>query len=396
MIDCILIFFLNFIDYRIAFLSIADVALIVLIVRAMLIRIKLKCSRNELILIGLMLINILISTMLNMGKEYFLITDFLVALVKMVFYIVGGLYIPDYLTKKKVKVLSILEKYFLVAGVGGILQQIIVLICGRESWPLFSLGSQFFGLTSDTTMFVNTGLMRSRSFYSEPAHYAVHMSMLYALFLFNEKYRKKMWLHLIYILAVVSANAMSGYAVMVMIYVIYFLNFKKVKKVIKMLSGILLGIVGGGAVWLTNDYIRKRMMDFFVLKDHSGIVRTIGGFFFLEYIPFWGVGLGNHSNYYFSLEINDTMWFSGSGEFYNNILLAIITMGYVGGVLFIAYQYVILKNHKKLFFALMVTHAGWGKLLTAPIWIFLLLYKNIYRNGEECKEKIADSGGTMK
>lgn len=325
----------------------------------------------------MILICSVLSFLLNFNKAYFVKLDFLTSFTKFLFYLILIQIIPKLMSKKKIKLLKVIEVYLWIAVIGALIQIIIVSIFGRSSWPLFSLGSQWFGLTNDGTMFVNTGMMRARSFYSEPAHFAVHISMLYSLLLFTNKYKSKRLTHILYIIGILSANSMSGWVILMGIYVIYFINFNNIKKMRMALGAGIVGIFALSALIMFNGYFRGRFLNLFALKDHSGVVRTVGGFHFLEYVPFYGVGIGNHANYYHSLTGLSTLWFSGSGEFYNVILLSIISIGYVGTVFLLLYQYSIFKKNKKLFLVFILTCFGWGKLWTVPVWSFLLMYKYI-------------------
>lgn len=371
----ILVFFLNFIDYQMGPLSLSDISLLLLIIMAIVHSRKLEISKIEIAVFLLMTIPILCSTVLNFYKPYFNSMDFILSLGKLTVYLSGILFVPQFLKLKNIKIYAILEKYLLIAVTGGLLQYFIVFVFGRDSWPLYDLGGHFFGLETEGTMFNNVGMMRARSFYSEPANFAIHISLIFAFLLFNKNYKIAKNFHIIYVVGVLCANSISGYGIMAMMYMVYFIDFTNRKKIQRMFFGGAFSLFAVICVLAQNDYLRNRLINLFSLKDHSGVVRTIGGFYFLEYVPWYGVGIGNHTNYYQELAINNTLWFSGSGEFYNNILLAIITMGYVGMIVFILYQYVILRHNFKLFIALMITHFGWGKLWVSPIWIFLMLYK---------------------
>jgi hypothetical protein len=164
---------------------------------------------------------------------------------------------------------------------------------------------------------------------------------------------------------------------MAAIYCLFFIKYliqKRSKKAIFTASACFAGTVG---LLFANGNIRERIFNLFKLKDASGVTRTIGGFFFLKYSPWYGTGPGNSVNFFMSfssLPEIEQKWFESTGEFFNNILLSIIILGYIGALGFLVYQFAVLKKHKILFFALMAIHFGWGKLFDAPIWFFLLLY----------------------
>lgn len=145
-----------------------------------------------------------------------------------------------------------------------------------------------------------------------------------------------------------------------------------------MLMGVCFAVLG---LLATNEYLNKRLINLMSLSDHSGVVRTIGGFHFLSEIPWYGCGVGNNVNFYKSLNAlnNEHLWYSGSGEFYNVILVAIITMGYLGAIGLVMFEFNILKDNKKVFTSLLLTHFGWGQLFSAPIWIFLIYYLILFQ-----------------
>ncbi|MCI9448240.1 MAG: hypothetical protein HFH36_12850 [Lachnospiraceae bacterium] len=372
--DSILLYLLIFSDYTIGKLCIADYALILLIVRACIKYPSIPLKKEYGVGISLLLVGVSLSTVLNIGKEYFNLVSCILSVGKLMIYLFGISVVPRYIISKGIDVGRIVKNALIISVLGAFSQYAIVLVLGRGSWPLYGLGGNFFGLVSENSMFSYSGMMRPRGFWSEPAHYALTISMLFILVLFIEKNRTSKLIHITYILGMVMANSISGYGIMVAIYAIYLLNFKSANQ---FMATIFLGIIlmtGLIILIITNDYLRSRLIGFMTLKDSSGVVRTIGGFHFLSEIPWYGVGVSNNANFYHSLNGLNSLWYSGSGEFYNNILLAIITMGYVGAVGFLLYEYGVLRKNKKIFFALLVTHFGWGKLFTAPIWIFLIYY----------------------
>lgn len=386
MISKILIYMMMFSDYMAGFLSISDWALVILLILSCL-HGRIKFEKDNRLFFPLLLIvtGSVLSFILNFDKSYFSIPDFAKTSIKLILYISSVLVIPQYIYRKNKDIFKLVKVFLAAAVAGGVLQYLIVWIFGRKSWPLYSLGGNFFGLTTENTMFNNAGMMRTRSFWSEPAHYAIFISLLFILLLYNEKRKlSKLWFA-IYIIGIVSANSVSGYGIMVAVFVFYNADIKKFVSRPGNLIICIVGMAFVALVVLSNDYLLGRLKNLLEMKDHSGIVRTFGGFHILPYVPWQGVGIGNHVNFYHSLNLNDLLWFSGSGEFYNNILVAVITMGYIGAIGFLLFEFGILKDNKKIFVALLVTHFGWGKLFTTPIWVFLILYL--------CMKKQTDVGG---
>ncbi len=374
MINSILFYSLMFSDYIIGPISISDYALIFLLIKSFTKKKVLYIPYNERCFLLLFIFGCVLSFAFNMTKMYFVMHDFVLSTGKVLIYILALYTIPQYFAVCNLNLFKHLKIFLVIATFGGILQRILVLIFGRESWPLYSLGGHWFGIKTETTMFNNMGMMRSRSFWSEPAHFAIFISLVFILILFNRKEKIGKKYYVVYIVGMLCANSVAGYGIMIAIFAIYILSFNNRKNIVKTIGTGMFFLVALIILFNKNDYLRGRLINLFNMKDHSGIVRTIGGFHILEYLPWYGTGVGNHANFYKSLSGMSELWFSGSGEFYNVILLAIITVGYIGAIGFIMLQYEILKNDKKIFFALMVTHFGWGKLYTTPIWVFLIIY----------------------
>ena len=145
---------------------------------------------------------------------------------------------------------------------------------------------------------------------------------------------------------------------------------------------------------LSNDYLSQRLVYIFTGQDGSASARVLEGFKFLEYTPFFGVGLGNNSNYI--AKIFEAHGGVITNELYNNIILAIVTTGYIGAVFFILYQGRVFKKNKGLFWLLMLTHFAWGKLWAAPMWIFILLYKVISKKDELDRAELEEKRYVLK
>lgn len=381
----ILTILLMFVDYRIGKLSLADYSVIILILVALMRNRKLVIKITHLYPYFLLFLSLMLSTIFNITKEYFSLTESIFSAGKICIYILGIMLIPNYIISQKINVLKIIRIFFVIAVIGGMIQYALVATLGRDSWPIYGLAGNFFGLDSETSMFNNLGMMRARSFWSEPAHYAISLSMLFILLLYQNKQKLSMVYHAVYMVGIISANSVSGYGICVGIYIIYLIQLNGVKKFLKaiiMLIGVLFAVCG---LLVTNEYLNKRLMNLMSLSDHSGVVRTIGGLYFLRETPWYGCGVGNNVNFYKSLGTlnNEHLWYSGSGEFYNVILVAIITMGYVGVIGLVMFEFNILKDNKKVFTSLMLTHFGWGQLFSAPIWIFLIYYLILFHKGNK-------------
>ncbi len=384
---------LFFTDYRIAFLSLADIALILFLVKAIYAGYKIQLEKNRIIWLAVILIGCVIACIYGSVRSYFSIIEFIGSFAKLCLYLLSTLVLPKYFADRKFDFIRITKTFLYFTVVCGCLQLGIATIFGVESWPLYSLGSQFFGISGYESMLVNNGMIRARSFFSEPAAYAIVISLAYIILLYNNKYNSRKHIIIdtvVYFVGIITASSVSGYGMAALILAIYFVHIKKVKYFKRMLMLIVPATLAGVMFLARNPYILGRIENLFALKDHSGVVRTIGSIIYLKYVPFWGVGLGNGAGYYNSLpdEIKNLYWFSGSGEFYNIFVVAIISMGYIGAAGFVMYLYSVFRRNKRMFLSLCVVFFSTGRLFTPTIWVFMIIFMTI-----ECirREEIKES-----
>lgn len=377
----ILAFFLGLTDYKISFLSLADVAILGLVFFSFVSSRKLLVNKRELLSVGLLLLGTFMAFLFNYTEKYFSVIEFFKSFMKLLLYIIACWKVPNLLNIRRTDVVQIVRCFLYCSVIAGVLQLVIVHCLGLESWPLYAMGGQWFGLQTYNTMLVNNGMIRARSFFSEPAAFTTAISIYYALLLFKGSTNRKKMIYdtVFYFIGIASAQSVSGFGIAVLLVMIYFLNFRDRKKCIRMLALAIPGIIVLLGIFISNEYIRSRIINLFALKDHSGVVRTLGGFYFLKEVPWYGVGIGNNAAYYFSIDISkdDLMWYSGSGEFYNWLLVAIITMGYIGAIGLVAYLFSVLKKDIKLFFIVLVIGSATGRLFTPTLWVFLIFYKTI-------------------
>lgn len=369
-IDYVLLFFMLFIDYRVSVLSISDIAVMVFLLKIVLLRRNINVKKITIITVLLFAVTAFIPYCLYMDKDWFEISSYFFSYGKLMFYLFSVIIISDYIQMKCIDCQKILQAFMYLIVIGAFIQWLIVLIFGGNSWPLYSLGSEFFGIGYNN-MFTVKGNFRARSFYSEPAHYSVHLSMVFTLMYFASGRKMNIRNHLVYIIGTILSLSVSGVVVMVMVY--SFLNIEMIKKNINIAVTFVIGVgITVLTILTTDNYIGNRLKNTFRLVDSSGVVRTIGGFKFLKYVPFTGVGIGNVESFYNSLNLAPTIWFSSSGNFYNNILLAIISIGYIGAIIWLVYQWILLKDNIIIFLILMITHFAWGKFNVSVVWVFLM------------------------
>lgn len=366
----ILIFLTNFINWKISILSIADWAIMVLDGIALIQGYRFQTNSQKRTAGILLVTGVALSFAVNFDKSYFDVTEFLQSVIKLAVYIFSMGLLPGFLKNKRTDIAHIISCYIILTAACAVYQHIIVFFWGRGSWPLYSLGSHFFGWPSEGSMFDSGGIMRARTFYMEPGPMAIHISMLFAILLFTQR-KISIRLHLAYIVCMLSTISISGFVTAFSIYLIYFADFRNRKHIFRFFCG---GIVLAGIACIIcagSSYIRNRIIRLIHLEDYSSVLRTFGTFHALTDAPWYGVGVGNHANYF--RPFGQTVWYNGTGDLYNTIILAAVTMGYIGMAGFLMYQYVLLKKRLRLFFAFLITQCGWGYLFTTPGWTFLIL-----------------------
>lgn len=378
-------FLMFFTDYRIGMFSIADLSIIVLIILSFR-KENLLMRKYDLFFFVIILVSSVVGMTLNFEKEYFSMYEFCTSLLKLLFYLVGVTTIPRLLIKKEIDVLKICRCFFFVAVIGELIQVIIVKIFGFDSWPLYSLGSHLFGLKTFDTMVVvgRPDMIRPRSFFSEPATFTVALSLVFLILLYFDENKKNRTIDIvIYLIGSFLTQSVSGIGIAVFVVAVYLINIKVIKKARRMIG---IGAVGIAAVILLlskSGYVSSRIHNVVDMKDRSGTVRLFGGFKFLEYVPWYGAGIGNQKEFYFSLfgANGDPVFYGGSGEFYNIIVVAIISFGYIGAIALLGFFYYRVKN-KKIFVSLIAVFFATGRLFTPTFFVFVMFCDVLYETIE--------------
>ncbi len=363
-----LFFLLCFVMYKIGPISLADWVLILLDFLALLKRPVFTTNHDKRIGGSLILAGTVLSFALNVYKPWFSLSEFVGSAGKLGVYIISLGILPNFLRRKKVKVVEILSGYIYFISLNAIFQFIMIQTLGRENVVFRFL----YRVTDNDAMFRYHQLARVRTFYNEPGFMAIHVALIFIVILFIKK-EIPMSLHIAYLISVAATVSLSALFVTAGIYLIYYWDAKRRKNILKMLVGGIAIMLLSVFVIMKVDFIRIRFLGFITLNDHSAILRTLGTFHFLVDTPWYGTGIGNNALYYKSLGWGDTFWYSQGGEAFNVLVVAALTMGYIGLIGLLIYQYSFLKHNKKLFLAFLLTQFGWGLVFSTPIWTFLLM-----------------------
>jgi hypothetical protein len=372
----VLLFLINFIDYGINGILISDIILIFLLITVFVKSPNIKLAADKKYLIGyiLLILSGVISLLLNYTKAYFDVSNFLFSFVKLNIYLIAIVILPPYIKSKNVNVEKIIRGFFVFSTAAAIFQKVVVTFWGRGYWKIYTFGSSYFNINRDYSMFTNTGMLRVRSVFSEPAHFVTYLSLLFGILLFTRNIKLNKTMHVLYISSILLANSVSGYFLMLAIYAMYFVKLKTIKSILITSISITAFISIATFFVLRNEYIINRIINTFAFKDQSGVFRLFSGFLFLKETPWYGVGVGNIDGYFFSTALSNSLIFSGSGQFYNNIAIAIISLGYIGLIGFLFVHIGCIKKNYKMLILLLLTHFTWGKLFTINIWIIMIFF----------------------
>lgn len=362
---------LCFVQYRIGPVSLADWALIALDFLAIISgRAVYSTNRERRIGEVLIFVGAMISLMFNAFKPWFSIFEFVGSAGKLALYLVSLGLLPKFLKTKRINVTKILSFYIYFISVNAVFQLIVIHLFGRYNAILRIL----YGVVSDhEAMYRYHQLVRVRTFYNEPGFMAIHLALLFIIILFVKK-DLPLKLHLAYLISVGLTVSLSALFITVGIYLIYYWNPCNRKKMINMLGGVFLIALSLIIIVIKVDFIRLRLSLLFSSNDRSAIIRTVGTFHYLLDTPWYGTGIGNNALYYQSLGWGDTYYYSEGGEAFNVLVVIALTMGYIGLIGILIYQYSFLKTNKKLFLSFILSDFGWGLVFSTPIWTFLLMY----------------------
>jgi len=368
---------LHLFNYYLFRFTVSDLFLILLVLYVFFKQRRIALKRYHLLLLLFWFLTGAFS-LLNLHAGFFSFEDFILPYAKFTLYIVSFIVLPPYFVKN----FDTLNK---------IIVNSLIILCGLGIYQL--IAHYFFpflpyslapGMLCSRigydSMISYWGVFRIRSIYSEPAHFSIYINLLYAYLLHNN-IRLKLWVHLLIIGTVGFTLALSGIGLLVLNY--FLLSIKN--KVVKTKKAILitLGSVGILAIIINNVYVMTRIGNIISLTDGSGTKRLLGGFELAKEFPFYGIGIGNLENFYYSL--NKTFEYATSWTIQNIIPIILSYSGIVGLILFLAFLYQLNKNNIFLGIFLFGTFFTTGYFNTTPFWFFLILIAtgNIYKNSSK-------------
>lgn len=371
-------------------LSISEVSILLLIIAAVKHNPKLSTkSKNGHFLFILFFLWIIISYFFLQKNTYFHQNSFFNNTIRAITYLLGFIYIPSYIANTKFlkDVLNHLLIILFVLSIIGIVEFVLKQIGTGVDFSLISL----FVHNS-----YNPNFTRVRAIFSEPAHYAIFLSLFAGVLLYakengiNIKNTDKVII--VVFIACILSLSLNGYIFLTVLAVWFYkirsekANFSKKFKYLFLFSVIiilLLIVVFNTPVFRT--LIFDRLSNVFEQEDGSANLRLFGQYEVTKIITqenmVFGVGWGQQKNYidtivgigYFNFFWNDGET-SGINNIISNIL---IQTGFVGLILYLSFFFNVLKKSRYLIIIFILLLFAWGFAMSPIMWIFVYLIKSI-------------------
>lgn len=367
-----LVYMLHLSNYNLFCFTVSDIFFILLTLYIF-VKQRIALERYHLLLLLFWFITGVFSLLNLYAYAYFFsFEDFILPYTKFTFYVVAFIILPPYFANNFDRLNKIIVNSLIILCGLGIYQLI-----AHYFFPFlpYSLQPEMLHSTLGYDSMVSyQGVFRIRSIYAEPAHFSIHINLLYAYLLHN-KIRLKLWVHLLIIGTVGFTLALSGIGLLVLNY--FLLSIKN--NVIKTKKALLYSIVFIGllAIIISNNFIVTRIAGIIHLTDTK---RLLGGFELAKDFPFYGIGIGNLENFYYSL--NKTFEHATSWTIQNIIPIILSYSGIGGLILFLSFLYQLNKNNIFLGIFLFGAFFTTGAFNATSIWLFLILIAtgNIYKN----------------
>jgi hypothetical protein len=315
-----------------------------------------------------------LSSLLNLYDYayFYSFEDFILPYTKFTFYVLTFIILPPYFAKNFDRLNKIIVNSLIILCGLGIYQLIAHYF---SPFLPYSLAPEILHSTIGYQSMVSYhGVFRIRSIYSEPAHFSIYINILYAYLLHN-KIRLKLWVHLLIVGTIGFTLALSGIGLLMLNYFLLSIKGNVIKTKKALLYSILL--IGLLIIIISNDFIVSRIAGIIHLTDTK---RLLGGFELAKEFPFYGIGIGNIENFYYSL--NKTFMHASSWTIQNIIPIILSYSGIGGLILFFSFLYQLNKNNIFLGIFLFGVFFTIGTFNATSTWFFLALIAtgNIYKN----------------
>lgn len=340
---------------------------------------KIYKTNSNLFLFLFIFFNLL--SLVNIFETYFEFSNFLLPFLKLLILIFGFMIFSYNLMQKDVILIDKFIKYsILILTFLGFYQLIVHYFF--PSLP-YSLSISFLESRGYSSMISYGGQFRIKSIFSEPAHFAIYLNMLYFFILnYNIKFNYKNHFFVNFIIFITLS--MSG---LILLFVNHSIKLIQKYKIEKKVLLIILFLLVISIIYFNVDYVNNRINNIVSLKEGSGSVRLLGGWELAKYTDMLGIGLGNIESFVSELINNNVQlnYTKQSGSIHNSLSVVLITSGYLGLITFLLFLFSLYKNKINLLFVLALMFS-WGRFNTAPFWFFLVLVF-VYENQDFFSKK---------
>lgn len=363
-----LVYMLHLFNYYVGVFTVSDLFLILLVIYVIFKFKKIVLKKSYLPLILFWIITGVFS-LFNLGSDFFSFNDFILAYLKLTLYVFSFVVLLPYFVKNYDKLNKIIiNSLIILCGIG------IYQLIAHYLFPYlpYSFAPEIFSNRPgyDAMFSYKSGgvFFRIKSIYSEPAHFSIYINLLYAYLLHNEIILKK-WIHILIITTILLTLSLAGIGLLILNYSLVLIKYKviKSKKAIFFIS-VFLGVL---AFVASNEYVIRRVSNIISLTEGSGTRRLFGGFELAKEFPFYGIGLGNLQNFYYSL--SKTFEYATGWQIHNVFPIIFSVSGIIGVCVFLYFLYQLNRNNYLLGIFLLGSFFTWGYFNTTPFWVFLLL-----------------------
>ena len=360
-----------FFGISIGSISVSDISLIMLTGLSIYKNSKIRFSKKLYWYIGFLGM-MLVPFILYRGEQYFDTNEYILSMIKVIFYFVCYVIIPQYLEMDMPKLYSIILNIVRFTTFLGFYQIL-------DYYVPINLYSGY-----SEKMSLSYGIFRFSSVYSEPSLFFFTI-MLYFYLLFQKYNKMKRIDHVAVFAAALLTVSMTVYIIYVAGVLIYYYKKTNGKINIKVLMILLVLVIGCIVLYSMVPIVQTHINNLLSLRKSSATTRVLGWWEYIMKAPFWGIGAGNEVNYFVTNLYGDMKLFSTAGVLNNILGVVIVYSGVVGVIFFLVY---LLSTYCKicwdfllLFF---VSFFAWGHFNTAAFCSLFILLNLMLRERMKC------------
>jgi len=314
---------------------------------------------------------IIFSFLFNINNEYLSYKEFVFSFIKLSFYLSSVVIIPGYISKNISKLNHIIKYSIYFICFFGIYQAVIF-YSGIDAPSVIKI--PFLELSGPETS-ISYGILRIKSIFSEPAVFGSFLNILYG-YLLHYKYKINKFLHFLVVISVLMTLSLVAIGLLIINYIFYFLINKNIK-INKKVIGVIF-LIFFILLLMNNSFISMRLNSIInrgELSRNSSTIRLLGGWEYALNVPWFGIGLGNGSNY-FKKNIDDYKFIADNGTVHNIFSVIWISSGILGLIIFLIYLFSITKTNRGFRWFIFAYCFGTGAFISFQFWFILILVES--------------------